>query len=278
MKDTLPIPLDELQQDYLRELFKLLNKVFDELGVKYYVLGALARDIWYFTQKKQAPATRDVDLAIYVDTKENYKELLNRLIADYEFETIEDTRYKLRTPFGYTIDFIPFGIESIDEKFEFEEGRAEPIYINGIEEVFVNATVKVVDKKADIEFNIASLPAILLLKLIAYDDRPEKRTQDPADIREIILNYFDIQDHFIWKHHNDLFNEDLVLHEYSAIVIGRRMKNILRSNKQLRDRVLVILNTGQRTQQRMTEAMADVEIDEQQVKRWLTLIAKGIVD
>ncbi len=35
----------------------------------------------------------------------------------------------------------------------------------------------------------ATLPAIVLLKLIAYDDRPEHRIKDPGDIAGIIY-YF----------------------------------------------------------------------------------------
>lgn len=281
MPDTLLISLDDLQQAHLKELFPLLDQAFTALNISYYVLGALARGAWYATANKQARATRDIDLAIYVDSNEHYEELMATLVADYEFGTIKDAPFKLRTPFGYTMDFIPFGIESIDEKFELEEGWDEPIYINGLEEVFESATVKAMDKEAGIEFNIASLPAILLLKLIAYDDRPEKRNQDPGDIREIILNYFDLQDHFIWDKHNDLFTEDnmdLELHEYSAIVIGRQMKDILAQNERLRDRILTILSLENRTQQRMVEAMTNNEITEEQVKRWLTLIAQGIQD
>lgn len=279
MSNTLPISLDDLQQAHLKELFSLLDQAFASLDISYYVLGALARDAWYATQNKRMPATRDIDLAIYVDTSEQYDELMATLVAKYGFEAINDVPFKLRTPFGYTMDFIPFGIESIDEKFAFEEGWDEPIYINGLEEVFESATVKAIDKEAGIEFNIASLPAILLLKLIAYDDRPEKRNQDPGDIREIILNYFDIQDHFIWDKHNDMFTEDnegLELHEYSAIVIGRQMKDILAQNERLRDRILTILSLENRTQQRMAEAMTNNEITEEQAKRWLTLIAQGI--
>lgn len=279
MPDTLLISLDDLQQAHLKELFPLLDQAFAELNINYYVLGALARDAWYAIANKQARATRDIDLAIYVDSNEHYEELLATLVTAYGFEAIEDVPFKLRTPFGYTMDFIPFGIESIDEKFEFEEGWDEPIYINGLEEVFENATVKAMDEEAGIEFNIASLPAILLLKLIAYDDRPEKRNQDPGDIREIILNYFDIKDHFIWDKHNDLFtedNEDLELHEYSAIVIGRQMKDILALNKRLHTRILTILSLENRTQQRMVEAMTNNEVTEEQVKRWLILIAQGI--
>jgi len=136
MRDSLHISLEGLQQAHLTELFPILDQAFNALNITHYVLGALARDTWYATVNKQTRATRDIDLAIYVDSNEHYEKLLENLVAKYGFKTIEDVPFKLRTPFGYTMDFIPFGIESIDEKFEFEEGWDEPIYINGLEEVF----------------------------------------------------------------------------------------------------------------------------------------------
>lgn len=273
MGNILKISLEGLQQEHLGQLFDLLNRAFDEVGVHYYVLGALARDIWLETERKQVRATRDVDFAVYVEVKEMYEQLQSHLTNEYGFERVKHAPARLRTPFGYTIDLIPFGIESIDEKVILDESNNRPIYINGLEEVFEHATAIARDEEMDIEFRVATLPGILLLKLIAYDDRPERRTQDPGDIRDIILNYFDVKDRMIYEHHNDLFGDDFDKHKISAVVIGRQMKDILKVNKRLRERILGILSAEQPTQQRMTESMADLEITEQQVKYWFSLMA-----
>jgi len=276
MRDSLPISLEQLRQENLRELFEILEEAFAEFDINYYVLGALARDAWYSTQHIQARATRDVDFAVYVFSGDHYEELKNLLIVEYEFEETEGNPYKLRTPFEFTIDLIPFGIETIDGRIELAEEWDRPVFVNGFEEVAENATVDAIDEEAGLKFRIASLPAIILLKLIAYDDRPENRTQDPEDIREIILNFFDIEDTVIYEEHNDLFEQDLELHEYAAIVIGREIKDILGQNKALRDRILAILSLQDRTQERMVESMINDRVNEEQIIRWFTLISEGI--
>ena len=94
---------------------------------------------------------------------------------------------------------------------------------------------------------MASLPSIILLKLIAFDDRPEKRVKDAIDIDIIIKHYFGLQEDNVYENHNDPFlNEDLVnagteLSEISAIVIGREIKKIINENQILLDRVKNIL-------------------------------------
>jgi predicted nucleotidyltransferase len=57
-------------------------------------------------------------------------------------------------------------------------------------------------------FNIATLPSIVLLKLIAFDDRPENRFKDPRNIINIILHFFDLQAELIYSQHSDLFAGD----------------------------------------------------------------------
>ena len=96
-------------------------------------------------------------------------------------------------------------------------------------------------------FDIATLPAIVLLKLIAYDDRPEKRAKDPRDIADIIDNFFDLQPDLIYsEEHLDLFKEeksDETLQEISAIVIGREIKKIVSTNEFLIERLKQILQS-----------------------------------
>lgn len=159
----------------------------------------------------------------------------------------------------------------------FDEEGGEAIYVNGLEEVYHKATVLAVDVESGIEFRIATLPAILLLKLIAYDDRPERRPQDPGDIREIIQNYFDIEDRMIYDNHNDLFDRDLELHEYAAIVLGREIGPIVSMNRVLRERVLDILDIQHPTGKRLVEAMSGGEVVTMELSStWLLHIANGI--
>lgn len=56
--------------------------------------------------------------------------------------------------------------------------------------------------------NIPPLSGMVILKLIAWNDKPEYRENDLADILKIIQNYYDIKFSEIVEHHYDIFPED----------------------------------------------------------------------
>ena len=276
MRKPLQIKLEDLRQDKLKELLHVVERVFIRCDVDFYLLGAIARDTWYAKGQIESRATRDVDFAVYISKKEKYDEVLEELITNHGFSEIKDVPFRLQTPFTFTIDIIPFGEISIDDAVIPDENWDRPIFVNGFEEIFRKATIQVKDEGDDLEFKVATLPAILLLKLIAYDDRPEKRTQDPQDILQIIVNYFEIEKEMIWEEHHDLFDEDSELIEIGARVIGREISEILSENRTLKERVLNILSLEDRVQKNMTEAMLHGDLTLDNVEGWLTLIKKEI--
>lgn len=273
----LNIKLEDLRQENLKQLFGILEDIFIEADVEFYIVGALARDAWYAKRQIGSRTTRDVDFAVYIFTQKQYDKIVERLTNDYEFSEIKDTPFKLQTPFGFTIDLIPFGEISIDEAILPDETWDRPVFVNGLKETFEHGLVPVeVEEDTRLTFRVASLASIVLLKLIAYDDRSERRNTDPADITDIILNFFDIESEVIYEDHNDLFNRDLELHEIAAVVIGRERSKILSTNKALRDRVVKLLSLEKRTQQKMVESMARSGITLEQVEYWFELIREGV--
>lgn len=273
----LNIKLEDLRQQNLKELFKIVESVFTEFEVEFYILGAMARDAWYAKRQIGSRTTRDVDFALYVSSQEQYDEIIKQLINKHGFSEIKGIPFRLQTPFDYTIDLTPFGEIGIDEAILPDETWDRPIFVNGFKEIFEHALVPVeVEDDSSLTFRVASLASIVLLKLIAYDDRPERRNTDPADISDIILHFFDIESEVIYEDHNDLFDRDLELHEIAAVVIGREMSEILKVNKVLRDRVLRILSLEERTQKKMAEAMARKDITLDQVERWFQLLREAV--
>ena len=103
------------------------------------------------------------------------------------------------------------------------------VYQTGTEEVLL---------KTGHSFKVAKLPAIVMLKFIAYDDRPEIRFKDARDIINILTQYFDLQAQMIYEHHADRFGKDEgSLSEVSATVVGREMKKIAAGNLNLNQRL-----------------------------------------
>jgi predicted nucleotidyltransferase len=90
-------------------------------------------------------------------------------------------------------------------------------------------------------FKVCTLPGIVILKLIAYDDRPELRQKDILDITLILKHYFDIESDIIYESHYDIFEEDIDLSLIAARVLGRQMKIILNHSSELENRIIAIL-------------------------------------
>ena len=134
-----------------------LKKVFDELEISAYLIGAQARDVW-FLPKTSPRITRDIDW--------------------------------------------------VTEGVTFDNG---------------------------ITYQVATLPSIVLLKLIAYADKPEYRAKDVEDIAYIFAN-FDIytDDSF------PLFTE-LEPEFISARTIGRKINYIVSNSHNLKSHVIQII-------------------------------------
>ena len=86
-------------------------------------------------------------------------------------------------------------------------------------------------------FRVYTLADIVLLKLIAYDDRPEHRPKDILDMGAILRHYFNIVEEDIYENHNDLFsNDEFDITITAARVMGRQMAPIIALSDALRQR------------------------------------------
>jgi predicted nucleotidyltransferase len=234
-----------LQRSELKEVFDAVEDAFSNLGIDYYVIGALARDIWYSKENKWSRATRDADFAILVGTEAQFEEVKEYLKAKKGFQDSKGNRYVLFSPNGHQVDILPFGAIEIDEKVQIMGTGLTSISVNGFSEVYNSGTAEV-QLDTGHHFKVASLSSIILLKLIAYDDRPEQRAKDGRDVGSIIEHYFDLEAEHIYEHHSDLFTEaenDMELQEIAATVIGREIKTTIGENSALLQRVKTILET-----------------------------------
>jgi predicted nucleotidyltransferase len=91
----------------------------------------------------------------------------------------------------------------------------------------------------------------VLLKLIAWDDRPDVRRDDIMDISELLDHFFDMYQDKIWDEHNDLFKEEeSELIAIAAVVLGREIGKIAARNEKLYQRVGKILQENSLTAER----------------------------
>ncbi len=165
---------------------------------------------------------------------ERYDQLKKYLAEQKKYTISSSNAFALISPEGVPIDLLPIDQMEPDHKFEAK--------VSGLEEIYQYGTIKE-HLSTGHEFRVATLPAIVALKLIAFDDRPEQRDKDPIDIADIFKVYFDIESENIYEKHNDLFIEfeyvDLI--ELAAIVIGREIATICSGNNALLHRLINII-------------------------------------
>lgn len=235
--------LSNIREGELKEVFDALEEAFTATRTDYYIIGALARDIWYSRGRKFTRQTKDVDFAVLVGSQEDYEKIKDYLKDHKHYRSSKRNSFVMLTPEGAQVDILPFGEIEIDDSVEIEGEGLTSIKVNGFKEVYEEGTENI-ELATGHHFETATLPAIVLLKLIAFDDRPEERENDPGDIAGIIDQFFDLKADLIYENHVDLFAKDddnQTLEEISAIVIGREVKNICGDNNLLLERLRGIL-------------------------------------
>lgn len=93
-------------------------------------------------------------------------------------------------PGGEQVDILPFGEIAIDDTIQLQGEGLTSIRVNGFQEVY-DAGIQSIQLDSGQSFQVATLPSIVLLKLIAFDDRPEQRMKGPRDISIKPTNHID---------------------------------------------------------------------------------------
>jgi len=111
MSNTWQTTFKKLKQPHLKEVFKALERGFEATGIDFYLVGALARDIWMtgMHDVPQVRRTRDIDFAVLVSAQEEFEQLKDCLAEQEGFKTYKENPYVLIGPKGVEVDLMPFG-------------------------------------------------------------------------------------------------------------------------------------------------------------------------
>jgi predicted nucleotidyltransferase len=270
--------LKSIDPEALKPLLDEVNTAFTAVGVDFYLIGAIAKEYWFHRGGKTSEGTKDIDFAVLVASPEDYENIRSYLM-DKGYSPAKENAYVLISPSGVQVDILPFGAIEIDETVKVMGDGMTSIRMNGFKEVYTTGTEKAELPTGQI-FKTATLPGIVLLKFIAYDDRPEKRLKDARDIASIIKHFFDLQSDFIYEHHLDLFTtesgEDIV--DIGAIVIGRELKKLCADNNSLKERVQNILErevAGGSGSRFIRQMVQETNSDAEKMQNWLKQLLKG---
>ena len=217
----------------LARVVRPLQAVAAPLGAGFFLMGAAARDVMLRhvygidTMRK----TDDIDFGVMVRDWGSFEALRQALIDGGEFEVVSnDANHKLRHKTSkYPLDIVPFGgVERADRTLAWPPDEHTVFDCFGMREAMQASHRVLLPDEASV--NVASIPALALLKITAWHDRKHKLPgRDAPDLMLYLRHYLDCDnyDHAA-AHHSDLFEADDFDHEeMGARLLGRDLLQLI---------------------------------------------------
>jgi predicted nucleotidyltransferase len=178
--------LDLSKAAELSSLAKLVRTI-DAIAPRWFIVGATARDLLlrYGQGLDIRRYTVDVDIAIAVRTWKEYRALTDSLVARGARRDRKVHRFYLDE---WTLDLLPFGGVASNDEIAWPPDGDPVMSVLGFEEASEN-TIRVLLPGA-ISVEVVTIPALFLMKLIAWNDRHYERPRDDArDISLLLKSY-----------------------------------------------------------------------------------------
>ncbi|MEO1258854.1 MAG: nucleotidyl transferase AbiEii/AbiGii toxin family protein [Bacteroidota bacterium] len=242
-----PIFLNKITDDVVIEILNAIIPVFKKLKIDYFVVGAFARDVELLAKGHTDPParkTRDLDLAVMLSSEDEFGRLKEKLTEIDGFEVHSTEPIKLIYDNRYELDLLPFGeIENEKGQVELKAKKTFTLDMPGFAEVYGSTNTIKTDQGFDIK--VCSLPGVVLLKLIAWDDR-KHRAKDIQDIEYIIRNLYLLEIDEIIETDDDLIDlfqdQNRNFNEYvTSRYIGRKIGTLIKGSEKIQSRVRAIL-------------------------------------
>ncbi len=157
------------------------------------LIGAMARDVMLFYAHgvRAARATEDMDFAFAVEHWQDYAALRGRLLESGEFNEVPHLPHQLIFRGSRKLDLIPFGgVERTDRTIAWPPREEIEMQTIGYREAMANAIR--VELTGGEWVLVASLPALVVLKLFAWRDRRQDQPgKDASDFQLILTRYLE---------------------------------------------------------------------------------------
>ncbi|RJG16082.1 nucleotidyl transferase AbiEii/AbiGii toxin family protein [Massilia cavernae] len=193
-------------------ILRALHLATAQLGYSYFLVGATARDVMmthvFGIQTRRA--THDVDFAVALEDWHSFDVLKNALINTGDFEAADRHAHRLHyklAEFGtaFPLDLIPFG--GVEHK---PHEIAWPPDMNVVMNVTAYAEALRFSLEVDVGdqlvVRVVSIPGLVALKLLSWNDRGLSDNRDAQDL------------FFILGHYHEAGNEQRLYDEEFAIL------------------------------------------------------------
>lgn len=125
----------------------------------------------------------DYDLGIQVTSWDHFDEVKRALLQSGEFEEVENNPHRWLHNQSTQLDILPFGsIESSDGKITWPDKSLLTMSMLGFQEAYeASISFRIVNKPI-IELRVCTIHGLVILKLIAWEEREKGRDRDAARI------------------------------------------------------------------------------------------------
>jgi predicted nucleotidyltransferase len=168
----------------------LLKRVAHSLDIPLFAIGAFARDLilkhGYGIEPRRK--TGDIDLGVAVANWGQFQTLFDSLISTSQFSRTSETQRLRCGP--VLIDILPFGsIAGEDKKISWPPAHEIIMSMVGFEEAYEYSLTFRLSSDPELDFKLASLPGLAIMKLISWNEKYPNRKRDAEDLLLIMNKY-----------------------------------------------------------------------------------------
>lgn len=238
------IDSSKMSHPLIKPILEDLIPFFQEKNIKFFIIGATARDIILELNNEQVGrATRDLDIAIAIEDWDKYAEVEKDLVKleNFEKDLLQKQRFIYQK--AYEIDLVPYGaIMQQDDKIYWPPDQDTAMNVLGFKEAEKQIVKVNIDDQ--LEINVVNLASIFLLKLVAWTDRNNISSKDADDMGFILTNYLLInEDRAIEEFYDEIYTID----PFDTIVaagalMGIDLNNMIKDNPATHEFLLKVID------------------------------------
>ena len=101
---------ENIEHPLLKPVLEELIPVFEKRGIKFYIIGAVARDIILdLNDEKSQRVTMDLDIAIAIDNWGDFEDISSDILSLPNFSKDEKQQQRFLFKGHYQVDIVPYG-------------------------------------------------------------------------------------------------------------------------------------------------------------------------
>ena len=239
------ISSENFNHPLLKPILEALTNYFASINVKFFVIGATARDIIMSIYNEQSGrATLDLDIAIAISNWDEFKTIEEGIVKIEGFEKDKSQKQRFIYKEDFELDIVPYGdIMKEDYKIFFPPDEQFAMTVLGFKEV--NSATVEIELDESVSIKIASLAGIFILKVFAWIDRSNKTNKDADDIAFIINNYLSINEQRAGEDYYEqiYLDENYSIESAGAKLLGIDTAIILQEYPDTKDKIIAIIET-----------------------------------